>query len=68
LIEMAKREKRSLHAQLLWILRQAVDEERAATAKGGLRRPQRRVGPLAFVTKLPLLGMIEAYAQQALAR
>jgi hypothetical protein len=36
LVEWAKREKRSLHAQLLWIIQQAVDEERVATAKESL--------------------------------
>jgi hypothetical protein len=36
LVEWAKREKRPLHAQLLWIVRHAMDEERAMTAKESL--------------------------------
>jgi hypothetical protein len=36
LVECAKREKRSLHAQLLWIVQRAMDEERATTAKESL--------------------------------
>jgi hypothetical protein len=35
-VEWAKREKRSLHAQLLWIVQHAMDEERAASAKESL--------------------------------
>jgi hypothetical protein len=33
LVELAKRDQRSLHAQVLWILRQALKAERPATLK-----------------------------------
>jgi hypothetical protein len=36
LVEWAKRERRSINAQLLWIIQHAVDRERAATVKEGL--------------------------------
>ena len=33
LVKWAKDEKRSLHAQLLWIVQRAVEDERAAAVK-----------------------------------
>jgi hypothetical protein len=36
LVKWAKEEKRSLHAQLLWIVQQALNTERAATTKESL--------------------------------
>jgi hypothetical protein len=36
LVEWARREKRSLHAQVLLIVQQAVDAEQQSTAKEGL--------------------------------
>jgi hypothetical protein len=33
LVDWARRDERSLHAQILWILRQALEAERVPTAK-----------------------------------
>jgi hypothetical protein len=41
LVDWAKRERHSVHAQILWLLQQAIAEERSRTPRqeGGTRAP-----------------------------